>query len=91
MDFDDLLILPIKLFRENKHVLESYQDRFEYVLIDEYQDTNEAQYILTKMISAKHRNICCVGDVDQSIYSFRGANYRNILNFEKDITGHSME
>ena len=84
MDFDDLLILPIKLFRENKHVLESYQDRFEYVLIDEYQDTNEAQYILTKMISAKHRNICCVGDVDQSIYSFRGANYRNILNFEKD-------
>ena len=84
MDFDDLLILPIRLFRENKHVLESYQDRFEYVLIDEYQDTNEAQYILTKMISAKHRNICCVGDVDQSIYSFRGANYRNILNFEKD-------
>lgn len=84
IDFDDLLILPIKLFRENPSVLQAYQERFQYILIDEYQDTNEAQYILTKMISAKYRNICCVGDIDQSIYSFRGANYRNILNFEKD-------
>ena len=84
MDFDDLLLLPIKLFRENPNILQKYQERFQYVLIDEYQDTNEAQYILSKMISAKYRNICCVGDVDQSIYSFRGANYRNILNFEKD-------
>lgn len=84
IDFDDLLILPIKLFRDNPSVLQTYQERFQYILIDEYQDTNEAQYILTKMISAKYRNICCVGDVDQSIYSFRGANYRNILNFEKD-------
>ena len=84
IDFDDLLILPIKLFREHPSVLQSYQERFQYVLIDEYQDTNEAQYILSKMISAKYKNICCVGDVDQSIYSFRGANYRNILNFEKD-------
>ena len=84
IDFDDLLILPIKLFREYPNVLEKYQNRFQYILIDEYQDTNEAQYILTKMISAKYRNICCVGDNDQSIYSFRGANYRNILNFEKD-------
>ncbi len=84
IDFDDLLILPIRLFREHPSVLEKYQNRFEYILIDEYQDTNEAQYILTKMISAKHLNICCVGDNDQSIYSFRGANYRNILNFEKD-------
>jgi len=84
IDFDDLLILPIKLFREHPTVLQAYQERFQYVLVDEYQDTNEAQYILTKMISAKYRNICCVGDVDQSIYSFRGANYRNILNFEKD-------
>ena len=84
IDFDDLLILPLKLFREFPSVLGKYQERFKYILIDEYQDTNEAQYILTKMISAKYRNICCVGDNDQSIYSFRGANYRNILNFEKD-------
>ena len=85
VDFDDLLKLPIKLFKEHKEVLKMYEDRFKYILIDEYQDTNEAQYILTKMISSKNRNICCVGDVDQSIYSFRGANYKNILNFEKDF------
>lgn len=84
IDFDDLLILPIKLFREHPSILQKYQEKFKYILIDEYQDTNEAQYILTKMISAKYKNICCVGDNDQSIYSFRGANYRNILNFEKD-------
>ncbi len=84
VDFDDLLILPIKLFRDNPSVLQRYQERFKYILIDEYQDTNEAQYILTKMISAKYRNICVVGDIDQAIYGWRGANYRNILNFEKD-------
>ena len=84
VDFDDLLLLPIKLFRENRDILDRYQDRFKYVLIDEYQDTNEAQYILTRMISEKYRNITCVGDDSQSIYSFRGANYKNILNFEKD-------
>ena len=84
VDFDDLLILPIVLFKKNPEILEKYQDRFQYILIDEYQDTNEAQYILSKMIGAKYRNICCVGDNDQSIYSFRGANYKNILNFEKD-------
>ena len=84
VDFDDLLILPIRLFNENKDILEKYQDRFEYVLIDEYQDTNEAQYILTKLISSKNRKITCVGDDSQSIYSFRGANYKNILNFEND-------
>ena len=84
IDFDDLLILPIKLFREYPDILDRYQERFKYILIDEYQDTNEAQYILTKLISSKYRNICVVGDVDQSIYGFRGANYRNILNFEKD-------
>ncbi|MDD6224334.1 MAG: UvrD-helicase domain-containing protein [bacterium] len=84
VDFDDLLILPIQLFRENPITLARYQEHFEYILIDEYQDTNEAQYILTKMLSAKYRNICVVGDENQSIYSFRGANYRNILNFEKD-------
>ena len=84
VDFDDLLILPIKLFKENPIILEEYQNRYKYILIDEYQDTNEAQYILTKMISAKYRNICCVGDNDQAIYGFRGANYKNILNFERD-------
>lgn len=84
LDFDDLLMLPITLFRSNPDTLKTYQERFKYVLIDEYQDTNEAQYLLTKMISAKYKNICVVGDNDQSIYSFRGSNYRNILNFEKD-------
>lgn len=84
VDFDDLLLLPIKLFKENKEVLDRYQDQYQYILIDEYQDTNEAQYILSKLISAKNRKITCVGDDSQSIYSFRGANYKNILNFEKD-------
>ena len=84
LDFDDLLMKPIELLRRNPEVLKRYQERFSYILIDEYQDTNEAQYILSKMLSAKHRNICVVGDNDQSIYSFRGSNYRNILNFEKD-------
>ena len=84
VDFDDLLVLPIKLFTEFKTVLKVYQERYKYILIDEYQDTNEAQYLLAKMISAKYKNICVVGDNDQSIYSFRGANYQNILNFEKD-------
>ena len=84
VDFDDLLILPIKLFRNNETLLDKYQEHFKYILVDEYQDTNEAQYILTKLLAAKYRNICVVGDENQSIYSFRGANYRNILNFEKD-------
>lgn len=84
VDFDDLLILPIKLFREHQDVLEKNQNLYQYVLIDEYQDTNQAQYILTKMISEKNRRITCVGDDSQSIYSFRGANYKNILNFEND-------
>jgi len=84
VDFDDLLILPIKLFIDNEDVLERYQERFKYILIDEYQDTNKVQYILAKMLSKKYKNICVVGDVDQSIYGFRNADYRNILNFEKD-------
>ena len=84
LDFDDLLMLPIKLFSKYPEVLKKYQEKYKYVLIDEYQDTNEAQYILTKMISAKYQNICVVGDPDQSIYSFRGSNYKNILNFERD-------
>ena len=84
VDFDDLLMLPIILFNENKDILGFYQERFKYILVDEYQDTNEVQYILTKMLSAKYKNICVVGDPDQSIYGFRGSNYKNILNFEKD-------
>ena len=84
VDFDDLLILPIKLFKIYPNILEQYQDRYKYILIDEYQDTNEAQYIFSKLLSAKYRNIFVVGDNDQAIYAFRGANYKNILNFEKD-------
>ena len=84
VDFDDLLLMPIELFKKDKSALEHYQNKFKYVFIDEYQDTNEAQYILSKMISAKYKNICVVGDECQSIYSWRGANYKNILNFEKD-------
>ena len=84
VDFDDLLILPIKLFKMYPDVLRYYQDKYKYVLIDEYQDTNEAQYIFTKMLCNNHKNIFVVGDNDQAIYAFRGANYKNILNFEKD-------
>lgn len=84
VDFDDLLRLPVKLFTENKDILESYQDKFKYILIDEYQDTNEVQYKLSKLLAKKNKNIFIVGDPDQSIYMFRGANFRNILNFEKD-------
>ena len=84
VDFDDLLLLPIKIFKANPEILKMYQEMYKYILIDEYQDTNQVQYILTKMLSAKYKNICVVGDQDQSIYGFRGSNYRNILNFEKD-------
>ena len=84
LDFDDLLIKPIELFNKHPEVLQQYQELFKYVFIDEYQDTNEAQYLLSKMISAKYKNICVVGDDSQSIYSWRGANFKNILNFEKD-------
>ncbi len=84
VDFDDLLMLPIVLFRKHPDILKEYQEQYKYILIDEYQDTNEAQYLLTKMISAKYKNICVVGDDSQSIYSWRGSNYKNILNFEKD-------
>ncbi len=85
LDFDDLLMQPIVLFKIYPDVLEQYQEKYKYILIDEYQDTNEAQYVLVKMLSKKYKNICVVGDESQSIYSFRGSNYRNILNFEKDF------
>lgn len=84
MDFDDLLVKPIELFQEHPDILEKYQDRFKYILIDEYQDTNHAQYKVTKMLADKYQNICVVGDDAQSIYSFRGADISNILNFKED-------
>ena len=84
VDFDDLLALPVKLFQENSDVLEKYQNLYKYILIDEYQDTNEVQYKFAKYLASKNKNIFVVGDADQSIYAFRNANYRNILNFEKD-------
>lgn len=84
LDFDDLLIKATRLLKENKEVREYYQQKWNYVHIDEYQDTNEAQYIMSKLLSENHKNICVVGDADQNIYSWRGANLKNILNFEKD-------
>ena len=84
IDFDDLLMLPIFMLKSNPDILKKYQEKYKYILIDEYQDTNEAQYIISKMMSAKYKNICVVGDPDQSIYAWRGANYKKILNFEKD-------
>lgn len=84
MDFDDLLIKPIELFQRHEDILEKYQDRFKYILIDEYQDTNHAQYKVTNMLASKYRNLCVVGDDAQSIYSFRGADIGNILDFKND-------
>ncbi len=86
VDFDDLLVLPIRLFELSPTILNNYQERYKYILIDEYQDTNEAQYVFSKMLSKKYRNIFVVGDNDQAIYAFRGANFKNILNFERDYT-----
>ena len=85
MDFDDLIYNCIRLFKEHKHVLEKYQFKFKYIMVDEYQDTNYSQYLLIKMLSGMHKNICVVGDDDQSIYTWRGADIRNILEFEKDF------
>ena len=87
VDFDDLLMLPVKLFKRNEEILNKYQQRYQYILIDEYQDTNEVQYQLVKLLSKKYNNIFVVGDDSQSIYGFRGANYKNILNFERDYPG----
>jgi len=84
LDFADLLMEAVRLFKEREEILEKYQERFQYIMVDEYQDTNHAQYLLTKLLATKHKNICVVGDDDQSIYSFRGADLRNILHFEKD-------
>lgn len=86
VDFDDLLKRPVMLFLENEDILDKYQERYKYILIDEYQDTNEVQYKLVKMLASKYRNLFVVGDVNQSIYGFRWSNYKNILNFEKDYS-----
>ena len=90
LDFDDLLIKTTQLFRQDKDTLSYYQDRFKYILVDEYQDTNEVQYRLVKMLAAGHQNLFVVGDDDQSIYGWRGANIENIYNFEKDFPGAAV-
>ena len=87
VDFDDLLKRPVELFMQNDDILDKYQEKYRYILIDEYQDTNEVQYKLVKLLASKYRNLFVVGDPSQSIYAFRGANYQNILNFEKDFKG----
>jgi DNA helicase-2/ATP-dependent DNA helicase PcrA len=84
LDFDDLLVETVNLFKSNPEVLRKYQDQFKQILVDEYQDTNHAQYVLTKLLSESHKNLYVVGDMSQAIYSFRGADFRNILNFQKD-------
>ncbi len=90
IDFDDILFFAVKILSENPEVLARYQERFQYIMVDEYQDTNNAQYMLISMLAAKHENICVVGDDDQSIYKFRGANIQNILNFEDTFAGTTV-
>jgi ATP-dependent DNA helicase UvrD/PcrA len=84
LDFDDIIMETVRLFREHPQVLEHYQERFSHILIDEYQDTNRAQYHLVNLLASKHRNICVVGDADQGVYSWRGATIKNLLDFEHD-------
>ena len=90
MDFDDILMLTFQLFREHEDIRKKYSDRFDYILVDEYQDTNQAQFRLVSLLSAAHQNLCVVGDDDQSIYKFRGATIENILNFEEQFTGSKV-
>ena len=90
MDFDDLLLHPLTLFREHPDSLKKYQERFKAVLVDEFQDTNRAQYLLVRSLSGKHGNLCVVGDDDQSIYGWRGADVRNMLDFQQDFPDASM-
>ena len=85
LDFDDLLVKAVQLFQTQPDVLEYYQERFRYIMVDEYQDTNTVQFRLIQILSSKYRNLCVVGDDDQSIYKFRGANIKNILNFEEEF------
>ncbi len=90
VDFGDILLLSLKILMSYPDIAEKYQDRFRYIMVDEYQDTNVTQYLLLRLLSQKHRNICCVGDDDQSIYSWRGAEIENILRFEKDFTNSKI-
>lgn len=85
LDFDDLILQTVKLFKHNPEILKKYQNRFRYILVDEYQDTNRAQYVLSKLLAEKNKNICVVGDFSQSIYSWRGADYRNLIKFTNDF------
>ena len=82
LDFDDLIFKTVELFKQNEDILFAYQERFRYIMVDEYQDTNTAQFKFVSMLAGKYGNLCVVGDDDQSIYKFRGANIQNILNFE---------
>ena len=90
MDFDDLLLVTVRLFENNEDILDQYQEKFRYILVDEYQDTNKVQYRLMKLLAAKYENVCVVGDADQSIYGWRGADLNNILSFEADYPGATV-
>ena len=90
VDFGDLLVHPLELLRMNSDVLFKWQSKISYILIDEYQDTNTAQYLWIRLLCAKHNNICCVGDDDQSIYGWRGAEVKNILNFQMTLKTHKL-
>ena len=85
LDFDDLIFKTVELFNKRPDILDKYQERFRYIMVDEYQDTNGAQYQLVKLLASKYYNLCVVGDDDQSIYGWRGADIKNILDFEKDF------
>ena len=87
VDFGDLILLPLKILKEKNEILDAYKKKIKYILVDEYQDTNAAQYMLLRLLSGEKKNICCVGDEDQSIYGWRGAQLKNILNFENDFNG----
>ncbi len=91
MDFDDIIVNTVRLLEKDKEVLEYYQNRFKYIMVDEYQDTNHAQYRLVSILAAKHRNLCVVGDDDQSIYKFRGATIENILSFEEQFNANVIK
>ena len=86
VDFDDIILLTVKLFQQFPDVLEKYRKRFRYIMVDEYQDTNHAQYLLVSLLAGGHQNLCVVGDDDQSIYKFRGATIENILSFEEQFS-----